>query len=364
MALGGAALYFGAYLIGGAYVPARLESAYIASLNDIGVARTEYSRKLKTGNQLHIYGLDLDEDSFSVIPKTYIDYNPLSIFSATTTQKIELKSPRLSADFNDIYNIKPIGFSFKPLNSSLDIDAKNIVFDKLKLEMLSPDLGGITLSSDLQLFHDENGYALQGTLNTVQQPLRFDAVLNGNLNSENLIIDAALSDIKFLNGEIKAARGNGTASLSGRYPDNLNLTADLQFGGFSIHGLAAQNINLSINKSADRFLINASGRGLNAPDIELSYQYGRIADKSQTRYTLFTPDIKMLDDYLVSMGLDADLSGFRDNMRNIQIVVNQQSAQGRSIIVTIKTGNKVIGAGKLENDEITLQNILDVYKPK
>ncbi|MCC6597332.1 MAG: hypothetical protein IT559_00895 [Alphaproteobacteria bacterium] len=253
----------------------------------------------QTWTGLTYHSIRLDPDGFSTIEKVHISHGLRGTIKSMEIEGLSLTGELLSGlQVNIAGWRKPDPAFLEKLTLPAQI---RITFKDAEIALLSHEVGGISLSFDLQIRPGDDGHEFEARLDGAQKQLTYDASVTGVVTPEGIWqAGAEIGQAKFDLGPLKATRISGLINVTGDRFEESEIIGNLQAGGLSLLGLPWQNsaITLDGSFSQPRMITGAKSAGVEGLELGLSFE--NLRNLSSYNGSLHSDTPGVLLDYLQS----------------------------------------------------------------
>lgn len=246
----------------------------------------------------------LDEEQFSTIKTLDIHYNPVNLLLSGEIQSVEISGINLTGELLPGGILTMAGWDDAAVHALniKTLNIKRLEIRDARLSLLTPDLGGLNITFDLQARRQGARTELKGRLASRQKALGFTAGFSGHITRQGLWqSDFEIEQAKFELPNIKASRVAGTLRLSGQPSQPPQILSELRAGGFVLNGLPWQNASGTIQGIPGDVQIFAGAKSVGHQDLELGLN---MRKRGKTLHdisgALHAPNLAVLVKYLAT----------------------------------------------------------------
>ncbi|MCD8520304.1 MAG: hypothetical protein LRY57_03255 [Alphaproteobacteria bacterium] len=324
------------------------------TLEDLGFVGPVVPAGIQNGKAYTYSDIRFDPDLFGSIKEVRITPPGRFDMNGKRLKRIEIDNLSLSGTLEDDGRISLSGLmkeSNKLESSAGFLHLLNladvVVLNKARLDVLSSDLGGIRLETNLELRRDNKVIRLTGDIRSVQKQLSLEGKVSGNISPDNgrwelaLDVEQGKSDID----GIFLSRIYGEISLAGQGWNIGSLYGQTTAGNMTFHGysLQAPSFNMELRNGVFKALAEAK-HGTEGEGSESGLEFGFLytsANSKKIQISIFSPTIELLMGYL-DLPDDIDLAPVKD-YKNFNFIMETplHAAAGEEIKIPfiIKTQN-------------------------
>jgi hypothetical protein len=217
--------------------------------------------------------VSLDKDEISTIKKYEVTYSPFSILISGKLKSVTFENMNLIGEW-DPFAPANVDFSgWKSLNQRALalLPTEKISFQKAKLSVLTPSLGGLSLDFDLEGSYDKNKLEFQSHLSSAQKYISFTGSARGVVTTDYTNIDVELDEGKFEVPEtnIRLIRMHGWFNYTRDRSGAEKTMAELRAGGLTVLGMPWQNASATVELKDGGTKIFSEAKSVGVEEIEL-----------------------------------------------------------------------------------------------
>lgn len=304
-------LIFGSLCLGGAfwYVPNKIESGIIQSLNRLGFETVAIKRIVREHGKLVLTGISLDRNGFNGIERITVAYDPFrALFNGGKADAIVVDKIHLTGDFKAPRTIHIDGWTpgaalYKTLTH---FPAESLRIENGDIDLLSETFGGIKIEYQGQIQRTENGDAkIRGALKSAQKKLEFRSKIDGSLTaSGNLELIANATQIQLETDAIKISRAGGEINLVIFTRSPPEISVQINAGSVLWKDFSLSEVSLKIDMPDERhFRILAEGQTIGQEKMDFAASLNREDGKESYDLTVHPQKFKDFVSFLIRYNL-------------------------------------------------------------
>jgi hypothetical protein len=244
-----------------------LLSSKALSQNELGAFFPALPEATVDGDTSTYADVSLDENAFSHIERIDVVHDKKAQVRSITLEGLQLTG---EIDQNGTINIAGLEDKAQIIAFLLS-GAEHISIQNATLSILTKTLGGLSFHANLIAQKQDNGAAVQGTIESRQKNLKFISQIEGVISPSGAWqINSAAEQITFDTPLIRFARGNGQFSIkhTGEINHSPQIAGTFGMGGISLYSFPWQNMAGTLKGTIDEPIINAHMAALGHDGIE------------------------------------------------------------------------------------------------
>ena len=312
--------------------------------------------------------ITIDPDAFSTIEKIQITYDIFQLLRSGTVKKIYIAGPDLTGTIKTSGGLNIAGLNNTEAINIADAlhPFQSIDIENGTLSILTDDLGGISLSYDIQAMHNNGTIYVTGVVRSTQRHMNLISNISGNITPDaRWSLSAKINHGKIAFPALQASRTALDLTMKGYNKNISDINGSFKIGGLRLYTFPFQNAQGEFTLTAmNEYDLNLTAYSLKQNNIVMNLNANHIGNKNSSTGYLQAPLLSDILSYITEHN-----GPLPPNNKLTEQISNNNDIKNVAIAFKVEGLNspldeRLIYRMKHPSQKGYIQGRLPLYKPK
>ncbi len=281
-----------AYLV---YIPDKIEVKMRQALNDLGIKELQLGKIERKNGETIFHDISLDRLGLSTIGSLSVNSSITQfLLNPDNVGKITIHNLNLTGELSQNFVVTISGWTEgnEFLKTFQNIPTKMLVIKDSNIDLLSDDLGGISLKYNAQIrILDSGDIDIKALARSRQKRLKFQSKINATLsNNGELSLNADTDQISLTYEDLDIKRGSAVINVT-HSPNSVSpiISVESNIASIKWKGLPLRDVHAKLKMDRASNIIIAKGSTFGNKNVSWTSNISKI-DGAYKSETIITPD--------------------------------------------------------------------------